>query len=262
MLAAMKNFVAGIRALGTGFGLILRSPKLLLLGALPALISTVLLLAGLGTLLYFSGEVTTWMTPFADTWPEFWRGALRITAGIALVGGAALLASLSFLALTLAIGGPFYEYIAEQTEQRLGLDTRDDGAGWLRVFGRGVRDSLKLVAVSLAGAIVLFFLGFVPVAGQTVVPVLAALFGAWMVSREMVGLVFQRRGLKLGDRHRALRRHRATVLGFGLPVYLLCLVPVAQLVVIPSAVVGGTLLAHRALGPAGHAGPSHLQWQG
>ena len=35
--------------------------------------------------------------------------------------------------------------------------------------------------------------------------------------------------------------------GFGLPAYLLCLVPVLQLLVIPAAVVGGTLLAHRVL---------------
>lgn len=250
----MSSFFAGFRTLGTGFGIILRSPKLLLLGALPALISAVLLLGGLGTLIYFSPDLVTWMTPFADGWGDAARQALRILVGVALVAAAGLLASVSFIAVTLLIGGPFYEHIAEQAEQKLGLDTSDDGAGFARQLGRGLRDSLKLVGVALIGAIVLFAIGFIPVVGQIAALVLGALFGAWLVTLEMVGLVFQRRGLGFGDRRRALRKHKAVVFGFGLPTYLLCLIPVAQLVVIPSAVVGGTLLAHRVLGPVPREG--------
>lgn len=243
----MSSFATGIRALGSGLGIILRNPKLLLLGAFPALISALLLLGSLGTLIYFSGDLTVWMTPFADGWTEFARKAVRILLGVALVGAAAVLGSVSFIALTLLIGGPFYEHIAEQAEQQLGLDTSGDGAGLARQVGRGVRDSLKLVLVALIGAVVLLVIGFVPVAGQIAGAVLGALFGAWVISLEMVGLVFQRRGLAFGERHRRLREHKAMTLGFGLPAYLLCLVPVLQLLIIPAAVVGGTLLAHRVL---------------
>lgn len=243
----MSSFAAGVRALGSGTGIILRSPKLLLLGAIPALISTLLLLGSLGTLIYFSGDLTSWMTPFADGWADFARKGLRVLLGAALVGAAALLGSISFIALTLLIGGPFYEHIAEQAEKQLGLDTSDDGAGFARQLGRGVRDSLKLVLVALIGAVVLLVIGFVPVAGQIAGVVLGSLFGAWVISLEMVGLVFQRRGFAFGERHRSLREHKAMTLGFGLPAYLLCLVPVLQLLVIPAAVVGGTLLAHRVL---------------
>lgn len=249
----MSSFAAGARALASGFGFLARSPRLLFLGALPALISALLLFACLGTLTYFSGDLASWMTPFADGWADFARRALRVLLAVALVGAAALLASVSFIAVTLLVGGPFYEHIAEIVEQRSGLDTSDDGAGWVRSTARGVGDAVKTVLVAAVGAVVLFAIGFVPVVGQLLAPVLAALFGAWMVALEMVGLVFGRRGLSLRDRHRALRRHRAATFGFGLPVYLLCLVPVAQLVVIPSAVVGGTLLAHRMLDAAPRA---------
>lgn len=246
----MSTFLAGARALGTGFGMLLRAPKLLLLGALPALLSAIVLLAGWGALLYYSGDLVTAMTPFADGWADMWRQALRALLAVVLLGAAALLGSVSFIALTLLIGGPFYEHIAEQAEERLGLDTSDDGAGLVRSTARGIRDSVRLVLITAVGAVGLFALGFVPFVGQIAAPVLGALFGAWMISLEMVGLVFQRRGMTLGDRHRALRRNRARVFGFGLPTYLLCLVPVAQLVVVPSAVVGGTVLAHRVLDPA------------
>lgn len=246
-VAAMKNFLAGSRILGTGFAVIARSPGLLLLGALPALLSVVLLVGALGGLLYLASDITTWLTPFATTWSPMWRDAVRVVVGLAIVAAAALLASVTFIALTLAIGGPFYEYIAEQAERRLGLDTSDDGSGWFRMLGRGIAGSLQLIVMSIVGAGLLFVLGFVPVLGQTVVPVLGAVFGAWIVSLEMVGMVFQRRGLTMRDRRRALGHQRATALGFGLPAYLLCLVPILQLVVIPAAVVGGTLLAHRLL---------------
>lgn len=243
----MKNFIAGSRALGTGFGLILRSPRLLVLGALPALISTVLMLALLGVLLFSSADLVNWMTPFADGWPGWLGGSFRVALGFSLIGGAVLLGSVSFIAVTLLIGGPFYERIAEHTEQSLGLNTNSDGAGMARSLVRGIADTVKLVILTLFGSVVLFLLGFVPVLGQTVVPVLAVLFGGWVITLEMVGLVFQRRGLLLRDRRRAFRGQRGLAVGFGLPTYLLCLIPVAQLLAIPSAVVGGTLLAHRLL---------------
>lgn len=256
----LSEFTAGARTLGTGFGIILRSRRLLLLGAFPAVLSTVLLLGCLGVLIYFSGDLADWMTPFADNWARYWRQAFRLVLAIALVVAASFLGSLSFVALTLLVGGPFYEHIAEATEERLGLDSTDDGAGRMRQTGRGLRDTVTLMLLTLAGSVVLLCLGFVPVAGQLAVPVLAALFGAWIISVEMAGLVFQRGGLRLRDRHRVLRRNRTRVLGFGLPTYFLCLVPVAQLVVIPSAVVGGTLLAHRLLGPT-EPGAEDLQFK-
>ncbi|GAB3297191.1 EI24 domain-containing protein [Parasphingorhabdus pacifica] len=246
----MTTFLAGTRTLGAGFGMLLRAPKLLLLGAVPALISTLVLLAGWGALLYYSGDLVMAVTPFAGDWSAMWRQLLRIMVGVVLVGAGLLLGAVSFIALTLLIGGPFYEHIAERTEERLGLDTSDDGAGWARSAARGIRDSIQLVLIVVVGALLLFALGFVPVLGQIAAPVLGVLFGAWMISLEMVGVVFQRRGMTLGERHRALRRDRARALGFGIPTYLLCLVPVAQLVVVPSAVVGGTILAHRVLDPA------------
>ena len=40
------------------------------------------------------------------------------------------------------------------------------------------------------------------------------------------------------------------MLGLAVPTYLLCLVPLAALVVIPAAMAGGTVLSHRLLNGA------------
>ncbi|SDK09473.1 CysZ protein [Actinopolyspora mzabensis] len=243
----MNHMSAGARDLGTGFTSIVRSPRMLLLGGVPPLLSSLLLLAGIVVLAFYSGDLAEWLTPFADGWSEWWRRSFRGLLALALLAGAVLLGSVSFIALTLLLGGPFYDHLAERTERERGLGGGED-PGWLRLLSRGLADALRLVLIGVLGTMLLFPLGFVPVLGQTVVPVLGVLFGGWLIALELTGPVFQRLGMTVGTRHRILWRHRRTVLGFALPAYLLCLVPVAQLVVIPSAVVGGTLLAHRVLG--------------
>ncbi|SDP42395.1 CysZ protein [Actinopolyspora xinjiangensis] len=244
----MNEMSAGFRDLGSGFTSIVRSPRMLLLGGVPALLSSLLLLTCVVVLALHSGDVASWLTPFADEWSWWWRRSLRLLLAITLVAGAVLLGSVSFIALTLLIGGPFYDHIAERTERERGLADDGDGAGGVRLLWRGLADALRLVCVGVVGAVVLFALGFVPLLGQTVVPVVGLLFGGWLIALELTGPVFQRRGTTVGGRHRILWRHRRTVLGFAVPTYLLCLIPVAQLVVVPAAVVGGTLLGHRVLG--------------
>jgi CysZ protein len=89
----------------------------------------------------------------------------------------------------------------------------------------------------------------VPVVGQTVVPVLSAIFGGWMLGIELVGAPFERRGLlRLADRRAAMRVRRLRVLGFAVPTFLLLAIPFAGVVVFPVATAGGTILARQLLG--------------
>jgi CysZ protein len=100
----------------------------------------------------------------------------------------------------------------------------------------------------MLGALMLFAIGFVPVVGQTLVPVLSATFGGWILAIELVGAPFERRGLlRLSDRRAAMRARRFRVLGFAVPTFLLLAIPFAGVVVFPIATAGGTLLARQLL---------------
>ncbi|GAA2992532.1 EI24 domain-containing protein [Actinokineospora diospyrosa] len=246
MITALRDLGSGARLLGRGLTLVLGNRSLLLRGALPVLLTSVLLFAGLITLAVNADDLVAWVTPFADDWAATWRTALRIGVGISLVVGLGAVSLLLFTALTLIIGGPFYESIAEEVEDReLGGVPGAQEIGWARAAWIGLRDALLLVLRGLVWAIALFALGFIPVLGQTVVPVLAVCVGAWLLSIELTAIPFVRRGVSLRERRRALRGRRALTLGFGIPVYLLCLIPFAALLVFPAAMAGGTLLAHR-----------------
>jgi len=232
---------------GRGLGILLRSPRLLLLGALPAVLTSLLLIGGLVALVYWVDDLSALVTPFADDWAEGWRTAVRVSAGVAVTAAALVLGLLSFSALTLAIGAPFYELIAEKVEDDLGRLPVEAELPWWRLLWLGLRDGLLLVLRSLLFIIPLLVLGFVPVLGQTVVPVLLALVTAWFFALELVAVPFYRRGMDLRQRREQLSRRRGLALGLGLPATLLCVVPLAAIIVMPVAFVGGVLVAQESL---------------
>lgn len=233
--------------------IVLRSPRLLLIGALPAVLTTLLLFGGMVALIYWIDELAALVTPFADEWAASWQTAARIAAGIVLFSGVSMLGLISFTALTLAVGGPFYEHIAEQVEDDLGLADTAVELPWWRLLGWGLRDGVLLVLRSLMFTVPLFLCGFIPVVGQTVVPVLLTLVTAWFLALELVAVPFYRRGMGLKQRRELLSTRRALALGLGTPVALLCAIPLAAIVVMPVAFAGGVLVAHETLRQSDYA---------
>jgi CysZ protein len=238
----------GVRLFGRGLGILLRSPRLLLIGALPAVLTALLLLGGMIALVHWIDELAALVTPFADSWSDGWRSAVRVAAGVVLFGGAMVVGLISFSALTIAVGAPFYEYIAEKVDDDLGhapgTAELPVELSWWRLLGMGLRDGLLLVLRSLLFTIPLLFAGFIPVVGQTVVPVLLVLVTAWFLALELVAVSFYRQGIGLRQRRVLLRERRALALGLGVPASLLCAIPFAAIIVMPVAFVGGVLVAH------------------
>lgn len=230
---------------------------MLLLGMLPALLTTLLLAGGMVALVYWSGDLAAWITPFADDWAEGWRTAIRIAAGVALIGTALVVGLTGFTALTLAVGGPFYEHIAEKVEDDLGGPSSEVELSWWWLLWVGLRDGVLLMLRSLLFTLPLLIAGFIPVVGQTVVPVLMALVTAWFLALELVAVSFYRRGMDLKQRRALLSKRRSLALGLGLPASLLCAIPLAAIVVMPIAFVGAVLVTFETLrdndtAPVGH----------
>ena len=123
--------------LGRGFAYWPRRPGLMALGLLPAAIVGALFLSGLIALGAFLPGITEAVTPFADGWPSVWATVIRAAVGTALLGGALVLVAISFTALTLLIGEPFYDRIWTAVETDLG-DAEIDGdyAFWRSVWDR------------------------------------------------------------------------------------------------------------------------------
>jgi len=242
-VGVVREFVAGVATLLRGLAVYGRNPRLVLLGIVPALLSAALFVAAYATLVVYADDLAAWVTPFADGWSSGPRQAVRLLAEFAFLGAGALVAVLTFTAVTLVIGDPFYEKISELVEAQFGGVPGAVEVPWWRSLRHSLTDSARLVAMSVLVGISLFAAGFIPVVGQTAVPVIGALTGGWFLALELVGAPFYRRGLRLPQRRAALRRRRPLALGFGVAVFCCFLIPLGAVLIMPAAVAGGTLLA-------------------
>jgi CysZ protein len=243
-----KYFFTGIGLLGKGLAVYARSPGLMLLGMLPALIAFLLLATGFVLVIYFVEPEARALTWFADSWPKDARDLLRILAAVAIIGVSGFLAVLVYTGLTLLIGDPFYEKISVRVEARLGGLPDPVNLPFWKELWRSLGEAIRLVGFSVVVGVLLFVGGLLPAVGQTVVPVIAAFIGGWAIALELTGIPFARRGLRLRDRRRILRQHRWLTLGFGVAVFVCFFIPLGAVLVMPAAVVGATLLTRRIYG--------------
>ncbi|HTE69291.1 MAG TPA: EI24 domain-containing protein, partial [Actinomycetes bacterium] len=224
---------------------------LFVLGLLPVLLAGLVVLLLLGLLVVYVDELADALTPFADRWDESSRTLIRIGTGLALLLASLVLLVVSFTVIAQIIGQPFYERISDRIEHQLGDPPAGADAPWWRTFPRASLESALLLAMTLACTAPLFVLGLLPVIGQTVVPVLQALVAGFFLAVELLAIPLERRGVHLAGRLRFVWRHRAQTLGFGITAFLLFLVPLMNVLAMPGAVVGATLLVRRLSGDQG-----------
>lgn len=242
----VRRFFSGVGMLLRGFGFWGRRPGIMLLGLIPAAIVFVVVLGALVALGLSLPGLTDWLTPFADEWNDPWPALLRGAIGAIVFAAAIVLAAVTFTALTLAVGDPFYERIWRGVEVELGGDVPERGLG----FWRSVRDSATLVAFGLLTAIGVALTGFIPLVGAVLAPTLGVVLSGRLLALELSSRAFEARGIAADTRRALLRPYRAHVLGFGVATQLCFMVPFGAVVTMPAAVAGSTLLARTVLDAA------------
>jgi CysZ protein len=242
----LRRFLSGAALLVHGFGFWRRRPGVMLLGLIPAAIVFTVVVAALVALGIQLPAIVDWATPFADTWQEFWAASLRIAIAAVTFAGAVLLAAVTFTALTLAVGDPFYERIWRAVELELGGEVPDRGAG----FWRAAADAAGLVALGVVSALAVGLVGLVPLIGAIAGPVLGVALSGRLLARELTARAFEARGITSEARRAMLHGHRARMLGFGVATQLCFMVPLGAVIAMPAAVAGSTMLARAALDAA------------
>ena len=253
-LDEMREFVRGAGMLLGGFGWWRSRPATMLLGLVPAALVGLVLAAGLIALGVSLPGLTSTVTPFAEGWIPVWRDFLRLGVGTAIFGGALVIAVVSFTALTLIVGDPFYERIWRRVETDLGGPVPDAG----NAFWRSVLDGLSLVGKGILVAILAGLVGLIPAVGSIAGFITGVLFTGWLLADELSSRSFAARGMPSAERRALLRAHRARTLGFGVATQLFFLIPFGAVAVMPAAVAGSTVLARSLLTDAGGASGSSV----
>lgn len=209
----------------------MRHPSLWPLCILPIILTVVLVAAGLLAGWRVGEPLASWLIeergPAAAVLGRLWTwGAVATTmmAGMLLGLGLALLSA-----------APILEALSQRVESLWRGHVIREESSW----SRELRDAFRGAAYFLARAPLIFLVGLMPLIG----PPIAALWGAHSLAFQQTEGPLARRGLDFAERRRWHRRHRAESLGFGLAGLVALLVPLANLVILPTLVVGGTLLA-------------------
>lgn len=150
-----------------------------------------------------------------------------------------------FRALASAIAAPFNDLLSEKTEQLVTGVYRDTPFSVIQVFkdaGRSIAHSFKILGIYLGLLILFLFLLLIPVLGYQLYAAATILLSSYMLAYEYLGYPLDRRRLSFREKRAFLKANLRSSLGFGIGNLGVACVPGLNLLMIPAAVVGGTLL--------------------
>ena len=168
------------------------------------------------------------------------RGLIEFIAGVLLT----LLGLVLVLVVSAVVAAPFNDALSEAVEHILTGETAPPFSLSRMVadVARTVRLELLKVMLYLVVVGPMFLASFViPVVGQAVSLVGFALTAIYL-GIDYVDWPAARRDWSVRDRLAFARRHLPAVAGFGTGVWLLLFIPLVNLLFMPAAVAGGTIL--------------------
>ncbi|MDH5674640.1 MAG: EI24 domain-containing protein [Myxococcales bacterium] len=214
----------------------------------PLLLTTAALVAVTWAALHYRADLMQAIWPAEPGGEGLWAwlvGALHgllqwlLALGLIVAGFVVVALSTSLLA------APFNDALSEAVERI--ATGRSAPPASLRRFvgdlGRTLRIELVKLAVFLALMLPLLLVSLlVPGVGPLVYTVVGSLLTAYFFAFDYVDWPASRRGLGTRARLRVATRHPMTMLGLGLGVWAFLYVPLLNLLFMPGAVAGGTLL--------------------
>ncbi|MDP6096873.1 MAG: sulfate transporter CysZ [Gammaproteobacteria bacterium] len=180
-----------------------------------------------------------WVDGLMGILPE-WMSFLSWLIKLLAVLIVAFLLFYLFTIIANIIASPFNALLSIKVEEHLvGKIPASTTSIWLIIPRAFAREISKLVYFlpRLAG---LLLVSIVPLV-NTAAPVLWLLFGAWMMAIQYTDYAADNNEIGFSDLRRGLGRSRLQTVLFGTPVYLLLAIPLANLILLPVAVAGGTV---------------------
>lgn len=231
------NFFVGIQHLLVGFKL-LSKPGIRAFVLIPLAINIVLFGAAIYVLSHYFGG---WMEQLLG-WLPAWLGFIESILWLLFALLVLVVVAFTFTLLANLIAAPFNGFLAEAVERHLSGQTapapqRSVMAEISRSLGRELV-KLRYYLPRLLGLVVLSFIPLV----NSISPLLWALFSIWMMAMQYLDYPMDNNDVGFAQMRQLLAERRLTTLGYGGTVLLATMVPLVNLMVMPSAVAGATAL--------------------
>ncbi|WP_420068165.1 sulfate transporter CysZ [Actinobacillus pleuropneumoniae] len=207
---------------------------------IPVAINAVLMIALLWFFISHIAGWADWIVSFMPSWLDWLTMILVPLAVLSLI----MLFFFTFTTITNFIAAPFNALLAEKVELQLTGEQLNNMtvAEMLKDVPRMLKREWQKMAYSIPRFIALFLLSFVPVVGQTVVPVLTFVFGAWLLAIQYCDYPFDNHKISFKRMRNALGQRKILNFTFGTFVSIFTALPFVNLVVMPVAVCGATAM--------------------
>lgn len=238
----MLDFPRGFFTAFRGGRLLLRYPRLLKLVLIPFLINVATFSLAVYFGLQFFHDFVLELLPQGEAW--YWVAlyyAVWVVAGLLTL----VLVFFCFTVVGNLIASPFNELLSERIEALLLTEVKTPPFA-LRDFCRDMLRvwlvELKKMSLFVIAMLGLLLLNLLPGVGNLIYGVLSVLLTLFFLAWEYLAFIHERKNHDFRQQRRYLMERKLLVLGFASGVLLMLAIPFMQLVCIPVAVAGATLL--------------------
>ena len=238
--------LTGPQYLAQGLKLVL-SPGLRLFVLLPLAVNTLLFI---GMIVLAMQQFGGWVDTFMPSLPS-WLSFLEYVLWPLFVVLVLVIMFFSFTLLANIIAAPFNGFLAEKVEVEVRGEDSSPPFSWgelLAMLPRTIAREARKLGYFAPRALGLLLLSFIPVVNLLAAP-LWLLFGVWMMAVQYIDYPADNNKLGWNEMMAWLRQRRWQSLSFGAVTYAALLVPGLNLLIMPAAVAGATLLWVREGGP-------------
>ncbi len=196
------------------------------------------------------GWLNSWTEQLVAGFPE-WLQWIEWLFTILILLALGLLILFTFTLLANLVSAPFNGPLAEAVERQARGRANLPEAPWHQALAElpaTFRDEWQKLRYSLLRSLPFLVLFIIP--GVNLLASAAwLLFSAWLLALQYAEYPMSNHRLNFAQQREALKQRRLLVLGFGGAVMLGTLIPVLNLLIVPSAVAGATLLYLEAYQP-------------
>ncbi|UCG77220.1 MAG: sulfate transporter CysZ [Nitrospirota bacterium] len=237
----LKDLYLGASFLFRGFSL-LTKPGLKRFAILPVMINVIVfsLLTWIG--IHYFNDLLNWLLPAGEGW---WEALARTLLWLLFAFSALLILFFTFSIVSNLIGSPFNSLLSEKVERYIEpsrpVEVSTNAGGFLSEIPSSVLNEIRKIFYYLLFSALILSLSVMPLA-NIIFPFVWIIFTSWMLTLEYIGYPMENHGSVFADVRKAAGSKLGLSMGFGAAAMLCTLIPLVNLVIMPAAVAGGTLM--------------------
>ncbi|MCX8049278.1 MAG: sulfate transporter CysZ [Methylohalobius sp.] len=229
----LNDPIYALRCLGQGL-VFLAQPQLRKFILIPLLINVILFASALLVTAYFFADFLDWLIP---AWLVWLRWVLWPLFGLMFI----LMASFGFTLVANLLASPFYDRLAERTEELIGrIPVVPSEAGRTQTVVQEIGAEIQRLGYFLLRAFPLAILTLIP-GVNLIAPLLGLMFNAWFLALEYFAYPLANHGILFPQARGLLKHAWLGQLTFGTVVLLGLGIPIVNVFLPPAAVIGATI---------------------